>query len=49
VHRTQWTAAETGRTIARQQQSEHSIHGRNGQFREKNSYGIDPNPPNDKR
>jgi hypothetical protein len=49
VHRTQENAAGAGRTIAKQQQSEHSIHGRNGQVREKNSYGNDPNPPKDKR
>jgi len=41
-HRTQATAAEAGRKIAIQQQSEHLIHGRNGQIREKNSYGDDP-------
>lgn len=49
VHRTQETASNAGRTIARQEQSEHSIHGRNGQVREKNRYGSDPNPPKDKR
>ena len=45
VHRTQETAVEVGRDIARQNSSEHFIHGRNGQIRERNTYGDDPYPP----
>ena len=48
VHRTQEAAKDRGRSIARQEQSEHSVHGRDGRIREKNSYGNDPNPPKDK-
>lgn len=45
AHRTQETAADAGRAIARQQKSEHAIHGRDGTIREKNSYGPDKHPP----
>jgi hypothetical protein len=46
-HRTQ-AAAEQGRTIAWRNHSEHTIMNQHGQFRTKNSYGSDPNPPRDK-
>lgn len=49
AHRTQETAADKGRQIAKRNESEHVIHGRDGRVREKNSYGRDPNPPKDKR
>ncbi|WP_285163253.1 DUF2188 domain-containing protein [Shewanella goraebulensis] len=39
VHGTQ------ARSIAQNQSSEMLIHGKNGQIREKNSYGNDPYPP----
>ena len=42
---TQQQAVEIGRTIARNQESELFIHGRNGQIRERDSYGNDPFPP----
>lgn len=42
---TQQEAIEVARQIAQNQQSEMLIHGTNGQIREKNSYGNDPNPP----
>lgn len=45
THRTQDAAARSGRSIARDQKSEHFIHGRNGRIREKNSYGPDKFPP----
>jgi hypothetical protein len=48
VHRTQQTAADRGRTIARRNESEHSIHRRDGTIGEKNSYGNDPNPSRDR-
>lgn len=41
-HRTQRTAADAGRTIAKQQESEHSIHRKDGTVGPKNSYGNDP-------
>lgn len=45
VHSTQAEAIEAARAIARNQQSELLIHGRNGQIRERDSYGNDPFPP----
>jgi hypothetical protein len=42
---TQKEAVDIGRNIARNQQSELLIHGRNGQIRERDSYGNDPCPP----
>ena len=45
VHETQAEAIEQGREIARNQQSELLIHGRDGRIRERNSYGGDPFPP----
>jgi hypothetical protein len=38
-------AIEAAREIARNQQSELFILGRNGRIRERNSYGNDPFPP----
>lgn len=46
---TQRQAIEYGRNIAINQQSELVIHGRNGQIRDKDSYGNDPCPPIDKK
>lgn len=45
VFRTQQEAIERGRDIAINQQSELLIHNREGQIRERNSYGNDPHPP----
>ena len=42
---TQQEAIQIAREIAINQQSELFIHGRNGQFRARNSYGNDPYPP----
>lgn len=42
---TQTEAIEIARDIARNQDSELLIHGRNGQIRERDSYGPDPFPP----
>ena len=47
-HRTQENAADKGREIARENQSEHSIHRRDSTVGRKNSYGNDPNPPRDR-
>lgn len=45
VHGTQQEAIEAARETAIRQGSEMLIHGRNGQIRERNSYGNDPYPP----
>ena len=42
---TQSQAVEAARAVAIKQRAEVVIHGRNGQIREKNSYGNDPFPP----
>ena len=42
---TQAEAIERAREIARRQESELFIHGRNGRIRERDSYGNDPFPP----
>lgn len=42
---TQKEAIERAREIARNQESELFIHGRNGRIRERDSYGNDPFPP----
>ncbi len=44
---TQKEAIEIAKCIAENQKSEVVIHGRNGQIRDKDSYGNDPNPPKD--
>ncbi len=49
VTRTQSEAISSAREIAKNQGSEVVIHGRNGQIRDKDSYGNDPNPPRDKK
>lgn len=45
VHSTQKEAISSARQIAKNQGSELFIHGRNGQIRERNTYGQDPFPP----
>ncbi len=45
VHPTQRAAIEAARESAISNRSELLIHGRNGQIRERNTYGDDPNPP----
>lgn len=45
VHNTQAEAIERARDIAQNNNSEILIHGRNGQIRERDSYGNDPYPP----
>lgn len=45
LHDTQQEAINAARELARKQETELVIHGRNGQIREKNSYGNDPFPP----
>jgi hypothetical protein len=45
VHQTQEQAIARAQEIARNQQSELLVHGRNGRIRERDSYGNDPFPP----
>ncbi|MBU9663086.1 DUF2188 domain-containing protein [Burkholderia multivorans] len=45
VQPTQQKAIDAARAIAKNQQAEVVIHGRNGQIRAKDSYGNDPFPP----
>jgi len=45
VVKTQLDAVNCAREIAINQRSEMLIHGKNGQIREKNSYGPDDYPP----
>lgn len=45
VFPTQAAAIAAGRATAKREGAEHRIQGRNGQFRESNSYGNDPFPP----
>lgn len=44
-HSTQAEANEKAKEIAKNQKSEVFIHAKNGQIRERNSYGNDPFPP----
>ena len=46
-HKTQANADKIGRPIARRDGVEIVIHGRDGQIRDKDSFGRDPNPPKD--
>jgi hypothetical protein len=45
VHRTQQEAVDRAREISQNQGTELFIHGRNGQIRERDSHGHDPDPP----
>jgi hypothetical protein len=45
VTKTQGEAINIAREQAKKNSSELLIHGKNGQIREKNSYGNDPYPP----
>lgn len=45
VHSTQDAARDAARQTAIRQGSEMFVHGRDGQIRERNSYGRDPFPP----
>lgn len=49
THRTQGAATDAARKEAKQTGGEVVIHRPNGQIRDKDSYGNDPNPPKDKK
>lgn len=45
IHPTQAEAEQVGREAARRDHTEFYLHGRDGQIRERDSYGRDPYPP----
>ena len=45
VHRTQDEAVLAATKLARRQQTELYVHGRDGRIRDRSSYGSDPHPP----
>lgn len=49
LHDTQAEAERAGRPVARTEQTEFYLHGRDGQIRQKDSCGNDPHPPKDAR
>lgn len=49
VTSTQQEAIKAAENIARNQQSDTKVHGRDGKIRAGNSYGNDPHPPKDKK
>jgi Uncharacterized protein conserved in bacteria (DUF2188) len=49
IHSTQGDAVDAARDIAQRRNSEVVIHRPNGQIRDRDSYGRDPNPPKDRR
>jgi hypothetical protein len=49
THDTQAQAIQAGRQYAQNQGTELVIHRPNGQIRDSDSYGRDPNPPHDSR
>lgn len=46
THKTQAAAWQAAKRIAQQNRSEALLHGRNGQVRERNTYGRDPRRTN---
>jgi len=48
MHRKQETATNAARAIAKAEESELIIQGRNGKIRDKDSFGHDPCPPRDR-
>lgn len=49
THRTQGAAINNAIPIAKREHTEVVIHRRNGQIRDSDSYGNDPNPPRDNK
>lgn len=49
LHRTQTAAVDAARTTARREGIEVVTHRPNGQIRDSDSYGRDPNPPRDRK
>ena len=48
-HRTQRAAENAARPVARRNEGELVVHRPNGQIRDSDSYGNDPNPPRDQK
>jgi Uncharacterized protein conserved in bacteria (DUF2188) len=42
IHKTQVEAAKAGRVVARKNESELFVHGRDGKIRERSTFGHDP-------
>ncbi len=49
VHPMQQQAIDAGKELAKTHKTELMIHRPNGQIRDSDSYGNDPNPPKDKK
>jgi hypothetical protein len=49
LHDTQKEAIQAARDIAKNEQSELRIQGKDGRFRDGDSYGNDPMPPRDRK
>lgn len=49
VTQTQQEAIDVAEQIAKNQQSDTKVHGRDGKIRAGNSYGNDPHPSKDKK
>jgi len=49
LHDTQKEAIEAGRELAQKNQTELVIHRPNGEIRDSDSFGSDPNPPRDQK
>lgn len=49
LYDTQGAAVDAGRDIARNNRSELVIHDRDNKIRDKDSFGNDPNPPEDRK
>ncbi len=47
THKNQELARQNAVPLAKENESEVVIHGRDGTIRDKDSYGNDPNPPKD--
>ena len=45
LHDTQAEAAKVGREAARKDKTEHYLHNKQGEIRQRESYGKDPYPP----
>ena len=46
---TQREALERGRELAKESKGELHVQGRDGRFRDSDSFGNDPNPPKDRK
>lgn len=47
THRTQGNAEKAAQPVARREQTELVTHDQHGRIRDSDSYGCDPNPPED--